>query len=208
MLVDVRQRITTACLEAGRDSRSVTLIAVTKTRSVEQITSAVLEQGHRVLGENRVQEALPKIEALPDAEWHLIGHLQSNKVRFCQGFAALHGVDNLKLLEEIAKRSDLWGRTPDIFLEINAGGELQKHGAAPADASGLVKAARDLGLTVRGLMTVAPQDPDAARVAFGKLRELRDLLGVPDLSMGMSDDLELAIAAGATHVRVGRAVFD
>ena len=207
MLVDVQQRITAACLAAGRDSSSVTLIAVTKTRSVEQITANVLEQGHRVLGENRVQEALPKIEALPDAEWHLIGHLQSNKVRFCQGFTALHGVDNVKLLEEIAKRSDVWGRAPQVFLEVNTGGEVQKHGAAPEDAAGLVKAARGLGLSVRGLMTVAPQGEALALAAFQKLRELRNTLGVADLSMGMSDDLELAIAAGATHVRVGRAVF-
>ena len=207
MLVDVQQRITAACLEVGRDPQSVTLIAVTKTRSLEDIATAVLEHGHRVLGENRVQEALPKIEAMPDAEWHLIGHLQSNKVRFCQGFTALHGVDNLKLLEEIAKRGEAWGRVPDLFLEINTGGEIQKHGAAPIETAGLVNAARGLGLTVRGLMTVAPQGEDLARAAFLKLRELRDALGVPDLSMGMSDDLELAIAAGATHVRVGRAVF-
>ena len=207
MLVDVQQRIAAACFKTGRDVNSVTLIAVTKTRSVEQIRSCVLEHGHLVLGENRVQEALPKMEALSQVQWHLIGHLQSNKVRFCQGFTALHGVDNVKLLEEIAKRSDGWGRAPDVFLEINTGGEMQKHGAAPEEAAGLVKSARDLGLTVRGLMTVAPQGEALARVAFLRLRELRDALGVPDLSMGMSDDLELAIAAGATHVRVGRAVF-
>ena len=207
MLLDVQQRITAACFKTGRNVRDVTLIAVTKTRSVEQITVAVLEHGHVVLGENRVQEALPKMEALPTAQWHLIGHLQSNKVRFCQGFTALHGVDNLKLLEEIAKRSAGWGRAPDVFLEVNTGGEAQKHGAAPEEAAKLVKSARDLGLTVRGLMTVAPQGEALAQIAFTKLRELRDLLGVADLSMGMSDDLELAIAAGATHVRVGRAVF-
>ncbi len=208
MLIDVQQRITAACLEVGRDPQSVTLIAVTKTRSLEQIRACVLEYGHLVLGENRVQEALPKMEALTHAQWHLIGHLQSNKVRFCQGFKALHGVDNLNLLEEIAKRSQGWGRAPDVFLEINTGGESQKHGATPAEAAGLVTAARGLGLTVRGLMTVAPQGEALARAAFLRLRELRDALGVPDLSMGMSDDLELAIAAGATHVRVGRAVFD
>jgi PLP dependent protein len=207
MLADVQQRITAACFKMGRDSKSVTLIAVTKTRSVEQIKARVLEHGHVVLGENRVQEALPKMEVLPHAEWHLIGHLQSNKVRFCRDFKALHGVDNLKLLEEIAKRAQDWGRAPGIFLEINTGGEAQKHGATPQEAAGLVKAARDLGLTVRGLMTVAPQGEQLAKVAFSHLRELRDNLGVPDLSMGMSDDLELAIAAGATHVRVGRALF-
>ena len=207
MLVDVQQRITAACLKAGRDANSVTLIAVTKTRSVEQIRACVLEHGHVTLGENRVQEALPKMEALPEAQWHLIGHLQSNKVRFCQGFTALHGVDNIKLLEEIAKRAQSWGRAPDVFLEVNTGFETQKHGAAPEEAAGLVKAARGLGLTVRGLMTVAPQGEALALTAFARLRELRDALGVTDLSMGMSDDLELAIAAGATHVRVGRAVF-
>jgi PLP dependent protein len=207
MLQDVLKRIESACLEAGRDPGSVKLIAVTKAHSLEEIEARVLTHGHRIVGENRVQEALPKMEAHPDLEWHLIGHLQTNKVKYCQGFSAIHSVDSLKLLEEIARRGATWGRTPDLFLEINTGGEEQKHGATVNEASGLLVAARGLGLNVVGLMTVAPQGLERARIAFRALRELRDALGLVELSMGMSDDLEVAIAEGATLVRVGRAVF-
>jgi PLP dependent protein len=207
MLQDVLKRIESACLEAGRDPGSVKLIAVTKAHGLEEIEARVLTHGHRIVGENRVQEALPKMEAHPDLEWHLIGHLQTNKVKYCQGFSAIHSVDSLKLLEEIARRGATWGRTPDLFLEINTGGEEQKHGATVNEASGLLVAARGLGLNVVGLMTVAPQGLERARIAFRALRELRDALGLVELSMGMSDDLEVAIAEGATLVRVGRAVF-
>jgi PLP dependent protein len=207
MLQDVLNRIQSACLEASRDPGSVKLIAVTKAHSLEEIASKVLASGHRMLGENRVQEALPKIEAHPELEWHLIGHLQTNKVKFCQGFSAIHSVDSLKLLEEIAKRAAQWGRAPDVFLEVNTGGEEQKHGTTITEAPALLRSARDLGLNVVGLMTVAPQGLEDARVAFRALRELRDAMGVRELSMGMSDDLEVAIAEGSTLVRVGRAVF-
>jgi hypothetical protein len=207
MLADVLKRIEGACLEAGRSPSEVRLIAVTKSHTLEEIDRAVLERGHHVLGENRVQEALPKIEARPDAEWHLIGHLQTNKVKFCQGFTAIHSVDSVRLLEEIAKRGEGWGRVPELFLEVNTGGEEQKHGSSIGDAPGLLKTARDLGLTVVGLMTVAPQGLERARAAFQALRALRDTLGLSELSMGMSDDLEIAILQGATVVRVGRAVF-
>jgi PLP dependent protein len=207
MLLDVLKRIETACLEAGRDPDGVKLIAVTKAHALSEIEARVLKFGHRVVGENRVQEALPKLEVHPNLEWHLIGHLQTNKVKYCQGFSAIHSVDSVKLLEEIARRGAAWERTPDLFLEINTGGEEQKHGATVGEASGLLEAARGLGLNVVGLMTVAPQGLELARAAFRALRELRDALGVKELSMGMSDDLEVAIAEGATLVRVGRAVF-
>lgn len=208
MLQDVLRRIDAACLTANRDPASVKLIAVTKNRSLEQIEAQVLRHNHCFLGENRVQEALPKIEAHPQAEWHLIGHLQTNKVKYCQGFSAIHSLDSLKLLEEIAKRAAAWGHAPALFLEINTGGEEQKHGATPAEAPALLKNARALGLDVCGLMTVAPQGLELARIAFRSLRELRDQLGLPELSMGMSDDLEVAIEEGATLVRIGRAIFE
>jgi PLP dependent protein len=207
MLQDVLNRIERACLEVNRDPKSVKLIAVTKAHSLEEIAAKVLSSGHRVLGENRVQEALPKMDAHPNLEWHLIGHLQTNKVKYCQGFSAIHSVDSLKLLEEIARRAAVWGHAPDLFLEVNTGGEAQKHGATIPEASALLRSARGLGLNVVGLMTVAPQGLEPARAAFKALRELRDSLGVRELSMGMSDDLEVAIAEGATLVRVGRAVF-
>jgi PLP dependent protein len=207
MLSDVLNRIRTACLESGRHPQGVKLIAVTKSHSVEEIERAVLMHGHLSLGENRVQEALPKLEAHGEAEWHLIGHLQTNKVKYLQGFSAIHSVDSVKLLEEIARRSEAWGRAPALFLEVNTGGEAQKHGVAPGEAKGLLASARGLGLNVAGLMTVAPQGLPEARAAFRELRELRDKLGVEELSMGMSDDLEVAIQEGATLVRVGRAIF-
>jgi hypothetical protein len=207
MLHDVLHRIEQACLEANRDPRSVRLIAVTKAHPLAEIEAKVLSFGHRVVGENRVQEALPKLEAHPDLEWHLIGHLQTNKVKFCRGFTAIHSVDSVKLLEEIARRAETWGCAPEVFLEVNTGGEEQKHGVMPAEAPTLLRSARGLGLVVAGLMTVAPQGLERARAAFRDLRALRDALGVAQLSMGMSDDLEVAISEGATLVRVGRAVF-
>jgi PLP dependent protein len=207
MLKDVQRRIETACQKAGRNPQEVKLIAVTKGHSLEAINAAVLSQGHTILGENRIQEALPKLEAHPNLEWHLIGHLQTNKVKFCTGFTMIHSVDSLRLLEEIAKRSQTWQRTPELLLEVNMGFEIQKHGATPAEAPVLLSAARDLGLTVRGLMTVAPQDPSLAKAAFAGLAKLRDTLGLEHLSMGMSDDLELAVTQGATILRIGRACF-
>ncbi len=207
MLQDVLTRIKTACQAANRDPKEVKLIAVTKGHSLSEIQTAVLAHGHGILGENRIQEALPKLEAEPNLEWHLIGHLQTNKVKFCAGFSMIHSIDSPRLLEEIAKRSQTWERIPDLLLEINMGFEAQKHGVAPDQAAELLAIARDLGLNVRGLMTVAPQNLELAQLAFSGLRKLRDQLGLEHLSMGMSDDLELAIAQGATVLRVGRACF-
>jgi PLP dependent protein len=207
MLLDVQTRIERACQKAGRNPLEIKLIAVTKGHSLEEINTAVLRYGHTILGENRIQEAIPKLEAHPNLEWHLIGHLQTNKVKFCAGFNMIHSVDSLRLLEEIAKRSSDWQRIPELLLEINMGFEIQKHGVNPSQAPELLVAARDLGLTVRGLMTVAPRDPSQAKAAFAGLRVLRDILGLEHLSMGMSDDLELAVAEGTTILRIGRACF-
>ena len=207
MLSDVQTRIEKACQKAGRNPSDIKLIAVTKGHTLEEIQEAILNTGHTALGENRIQEALPKLEALPNLEWHLIGHLQTNKVKFCTGFNMIHSVDSSRLLEEIHKRSHTWARIPELLLEINMGFEAQKHGATPNQASELLATARDLGLTVCGLMTVAPQDPNLAKAAFAGLAKLRDSLGLEHLSMGMSDDLELAINEGATILRIGRACF-
>ena len=207
MLSDVQTRIEIACQKAGRNPLAIKLIAVTKGHSLEEIQEAILKTGHTTLGENRIQEALPKLEAEPNLEWHLIGHLQTNKVKFCSGFSMIHSVDSSRLLEEIHKRSQTWVRTPDLLLEINMGFEAQKHGATPSQAPELLVVASDLGLRVRGLMTVAPQDPVLAKAAFVGLAKLRDSLGLEHLSMGMSDDLELAIEQGATMLRIGRACF-
>ena len=208
MLPEVLERIGAACDRAGRDRNSVRLVAVTKAHAVDEIRSQVLEYGNFALGENRIQEALPKLEALPDAEWHLIGHLQTNKVKFCRDFKLIHSVDSSRLLEELARRGEGWGRVPPVLLEVNVAREAQKHGLAPEDAAATLKVARDLGITVRGLMTVAPYgDLRVARQAFADLRVARDTLGLEELSMGMSDDYAVAIEEGATMIRIGRLLF-
>jgi PLP dependent protein len=208
MLSHVLSRIEKAAHTAQRRPEEITLVAVSKAHNLEEIQSAILEHGHRILGENRIQEALPKMQAHPDLEWHLIGHLQTNKVKFCEGFAYIHSIDSSKLLLELHKRALTWQRTPELLLEINNGFETQKHGADPAEIPNLLALAHDLNLKVRGLMTVAPQDVQQTKQSFAILAKLRDQHGLEHLSMGMSDDLELAIAAGATMVRVGRACFE
>jgi PLP dependent protein len=207
MLTDVLTRIEKAARAASRQPEDIKLIAVTKSHSLEAIQTAILSHGHSILGENRIQEALPKLQAHPKLEWHLIGHLQTNKVKFCEGFAYIHSIDSSKLLVELHKRALSWQRTPELLLEINNGFEAQKHGANPAEIPDLLALAGDLGLNVRGLMTVAPQDVQQAKHSFAMLAKLRDQHRLEHLSMGMSDDLELAIAAGATMLRVGRACF-
>ena len=208
MLPEVLASIRETCARVGRDLAGVKLIAVTKGRTLEEIQTRVLAHGDFALGENRVQEALPKIEALPNADWHLIGHLQTNKVKFCRDFKLIQGVDSLRLLEEIAKRGEAWGVVPPVLLEVNVGREEQKHGLLPEDTAATLRAARDLSVPVRGLMTVAPQgDLGVARAAFAELRLLRDTLGLEELSMGMSEDYPVAIEEGATMVRIGRLLF-
>ena len=214
-LAAVEDRIVAAADRAGRDPADVRLVAVTKTFGPGDVSEAV-RAGARLLGENRVQEAAAKIPLCPSAEWHLIGHLQGNKVRRALAlFSAFHSVDTVKLLEEIAKASGETGRRPDLLLEVNVAGEASKFGFRPGDVADALRAASSLGLSVTGLMTVPPfrPDPEAVRPAFRALRELRDRLqdetgcGLPELSMGMSHDFEVAIEEGATYVRVGTAIF-
>ena len=214
-LAAVQNRIAAACVRAGRDPADVRLVAVTKTFGPDAVAEAV-RAGAGLLGENRVQEAAAKIPLCPSAEWHLIGHLQGNKVRRAlELFTAFHSVDTVKLLEEIAKASDETGRRPALLLEVNVAGEASKFGFRPDDASEALRAATEFGLSVSGLMTVPPfrPDPESVRPCFRALRELRDRLqdetgcGLPELSMGMSHDFEVAIEEGATFVRVGSAIF-
>jgi hypothetical protein len=208
MLTDVLDTIRITCQAAGRDPGSVKLIAVTKGHTLEEIQMHVLDHGHTILGENRIQEALPKMDAIKDAEWHLIGHLQTNKVKFCQDFALIHSLDSERLALELARRAESWGRAPGVLLEVNVGREPQKHGVLPEDLPTLLRATHATGLQVHGLMTVAPfGDLDAARRVFRELREMRDSLGLVELSMGMTDDYPVAIQEGATMIRVGRAIF-
>lgn len=213
----VRERIAAAAERAGRDPGEVTLIAVTKTVDVERIT-AVLRQGVEHIGENRVQEAEEKFPRLTvPCTKHLIGRLQRNKVgKALELFDLIHSVDRIPLVERLAQRAA--GRQVDILLQVNVSGEASKAGVSPDELPRLAEAAAATGvLRVRGLMTMAPYtvDPEETRPVFAALRRLNEALrerGLPNvtcdiLSMGMSNDFEVAVEEGATHVRVGSALF-
>jgi pyridoxal phosphate enzyme (YggS family) len=207
----VRARMSAACARANRNDDACTLIAVTKTHSHAAIEAAYAA-GLRDFGENRVQEALPKIAAAQDggidARWHLIGQLQTNKVKAAiEGFDILHSIDSEQLARAISERAV---RPIDVLIEVNVGGEASKSGVAPEDAGKLAERIGGLpDLRLVGLMTVAPQadDPEDVRSVFRSLRELRDAIGLRDLSMGMTDDFEVAVEEGSTLIRVGRALF-
>ncbi len=215
-LEEVKRRIKGAAQKAGRDPTSVRLVAVSKTVPVELIREAVAA-GQRLFGENYLQEARGKIEALgAAASWHFIGHLQSNKAKGAVAlFELIHGVDRLKLAQALDMAAAQMGQVQEILIQVNLAGEASKSGAAPEAVPALL---REIGrlphLRVLGLMTMPPfLDPEAVRPYFRTLRELRDRLEdldgqpLPELSMGMSGDYEVAIEEGATLVRVGTAIF-
>jgi PLP dependent protein len=209
MISTVLETIRTTCERIGRDPTGVRVVAVTKGHTPAEIQAHVLAHGAFALGENRIQEALPKLEAMPQAEFHLIGHLQTNKVKFCRDFKLIHSIDSPRLLEELAKRGEGWGFVPPVLLEVNVAREPQKHGLEPEEVAATLKVAQDLGLSVTGLMTIAPYGkPDIARQSFRELRLLRDTLGLEHLSMGMSEDYPIAIEEGATMIRPGRVLFE
>ncbi|MGE5576146.1 MAG: YggS family pyridoxal phosphate-dependent enzyme [Syntrophothermus sp.] len=218
-LAEVRERIEAAAARAGRDPAGVTLVAVTKNMPVADIEAA-LAAGVRVIGENRVQEAREKYQEIGNrAEWHLIGHLQTNKVRTAVWlFTMIHSVDRLELAIEIDRRARALGKHLDVLVEVNIAGEASKFGVAPEEAPALVRAMAPLeGLQIRGLMGMAPllDDPEEARPYFRRLRRLAQEIqaeNIPrvmmeDLSMGMSNDFEVAVEEGATMVRIGTAIF-
>jgi PLP dependent protein len=210
-LAKVRDQIARACAEAGRDPASVTLVAVSKTFGADAI-EPVIAAGQRVFGENRVQEAKAKWPALKQRhggiELHLVGSLQSNKAKEAVAlFDAIHSVDRPSLAEALAKEISRQGRSPTLFVEVNTGAEPQKSGVARDDADRFIEDCRArFGATLSGLMCVPPAGEDPApHFAWLADRAARHGLGV--LSMGMSADFETAIACGATHVRVGSAIF-
>jgi hypothetical protein len=207
----VQEAVARACARAGRSPDHVLLIAVSKTVDAERIRLAIAA-GVAALGENRVQEAREKIEALGrPVPWHLIGSLQTNKAKdAARLFDWIHSVDRLELARELSRRAHGAERTLDVLLQVNLGDEPQKGGVAPAEVKGLREAMAGLpGLRVRGLMAIPPvtESPERTRPYFRRLRELRDELGLEHLSMGMSADFEVAIEEGATMVRVGTAIF-
>jgi len=210
-LTAVRGRIEAAARAAGRAPESVALVAVSKTHPAAIVREA-LAAGHRVFGENRVQEAQAKYpalrEAYPDLALHLIGPLQTNKVRAALAiFDVIESVDRPRLAQALAKEMNHSGRRPPCLIEVNTGEEAQKAGIMPADADGFIVECRDrLGLSILGLMCVPPIDEEPAP-HFALLREIARRNGLAVLSMGMSADFERAIRFGATHVRVGTAIF-
>jgi hypothetical protein len=210
-LADIRARIEKARTAAIQPAPSTTLIAVSKMHPVERIRP-LLEAGHRMFGESRVQEAKAKWPELraayPDVQLHLIGPLQTNKVREAlELFDAIHSLDRRKLADALKAEISRSGRSPLLFIQVNTGEEPQKAGIAPQDAHELIAYCRDeLVLPVKGLMCIPPADEPPAP-HFALLRKLASETGLPRLSMGMSDDFETAIKFGATHVRVGSALF-
>jgi pyridoxal phosphate enzyme (YggS family) len=219
----IHERIAAAASRAGRNPKEIALMAVSKTHPPERIREAY-EAGLRVFGENRIQEFASKIGALqnlPDAEWHMIGHLQTNKAsKATELFHAVDSVDSLKLAEKLDAAARQLGKKLSLLLEINVGGEAAKSGVAPDSPALdelLIAAPRLDSLQFRGLMTVPPftDDPQDARPYFRKLRELRDNIAARKhpgvnmdvISMGMSHDFEVAIEEGSTCVRVGTAIF-
>lgn len=207
----VRARIAAAAREVGRDPVSVTLIAVSKTFEASRI-EPVLAAGHRIFGENRVQEAKAKWPDLrtryAGVELHLIGPLQSNKARDAVAlFDAIHTIDRPKIAAAVADEMARLGRRPRLFIEVNTGEEPQKAGIAPRELSAFVTHCRnDLHLEIAGLMCIPPVDEEPA-VHFAFLAKLARENGLAGLSMGMSADFETAVQLGATHVRVGSAIF-
>ena len=209
----VRSRIFEACRRSGRSEEDVRLVAVSKTISADVVAQGI-EAGLDILGENYIQEAQAKIETLGNrASWHFIGRLQSNKAKYAvRLFDLIHSVDTLKLAKEIDKRAGTLGKIQPILIQVNISGESTKGGTATDEAGQLIDQVRALkNLDPKGLMTMPPffDQPDRARPFFGGLREIRDKYSpdLPELSMGMSGDFEVAIEEGATLVRVGTAIF-
>ena len=210
-LATVREQIAAACRQCGRDPASVTLVAISKTFAAAAI-EPVIAAGQRVFGENRVQEAKAKWPPLmarhSGIELHLVGPLQSNKARDAVAlFDAIHALDRDSLAAALGKEITRQGRRPTLFVEINTGAEPQKSGVLPQDADGFLEACRERhGLTVSGLMCIPPQH-EAPAPHFALTAQIAKRNGLDLLSMGMSADFEAAIAFGATHVRVGTAIF-
>ncbi len=215
---EVRNKIAEAAASVGRSAEEVTLVAVTKFRTPEQISQAV-DAGLRIFGENRVQEAKSKYHILPDdLTWHMIGHLQRNKAKDAAAiFDCIHSLDSLRIAEEVEKRCAALENTMDVLLEVNVSGEEAKFGLRPEEAQEVVRHVVTLPhLRLKGLMTMPPfvDDPETVRPVFRGLRDLRDRLNdtsicrLTELSMGMTQDYEVAIQEGATIVRIGSAIFN
>ncbi len=209
-LSDITTRIETAATDAGRDPADVRLIAVSK-RQPDDRVAAVLDEGHRLFGENMVQEAAGKWpdfrDQFPDVAVHLLGPLQTNKARQAMGlFEAIHSLDRPKLAKTLARLAQELGHCPDLFIQVNTGEEEQKSGVLPGEADAFITDCRALDLPIAGLMCIPPVAEEPS-LHFALLAKIAERNGVSGLSMGMSGDFERAVALGATHVRVGSAIF-
>lgn len=206
----IQSRLAAAVAAAGRAPGSVQLIAVSKEQPDDRV-AAVLDAGHRLFGENKVQEAVGKWPGFratyPGAQVHLLGPLQTNKARAAvEVFDAIHALDRPKLAEVLARLAQERGRSPDLFVQVNTGAEPQKAGVLPADAETFIAQVRTLHLPLIGLMCIPPEAEDPTP-HFRLLAQIAARNGLTGLSMGMSGDFEVAVACGATHVRVGAAIF-
>lgn len=209
-LAEIQARVASACHAAGRNAQDVKLIAVSKVQPNARV-EAVLEQGHRIFGENKVQEAAGKWPAFRERydgiELHLIGPLQTNKTKQAMQLAqAIHTVDRAKLAHAIARHAQDLGTCPDLFIQVNTGEEPQKAGVLPSQADAFIAEVRALDLPLIGLMCIPPVDEEPS-LHFALLAKIAARNGLAGLSMGMSSDFESAIALGATHIRVGSAIF-
>ena len=218
-LKKVEEKIQQACERSGRSRSEVTLIAVSKTKPIEMMQEA-METGVNIFGENKVQEIVKKEVELPkDVEWHLIGHLQRNKVRQIAGkVKRIHSVDSIRLAEQIQKEYEKIGEIADILLEVNVAREESKYGLMPEETEAVIREIANFpNIKVHGLMTIAPfvEDPEKNRIHFKNLRKLLvdinakniDNISMDELSMGMTGDYEVAIEEGATYIRVGTGIF-
>ena len=209
-LKEVKNQVRQAEIEFSRVVGSINLIAVSKVQPNERI-EAVLEQGHRIFGENRIQEAQSKWpdfkEQFEGIELHIIGPLQTNKTRAAMELAdCIHTLDRIKLAASMARIAQELGKCPELFVQVNTGDEPQKSGVSPKETQAFVKECLDMDLPVKGLMCIPPVNEEAS-LHFALLKNIAEDCGLSDLSMGMSSDFEKAISFGATHVRVGSAIF-
>ena len=209
-LAEIQERVAKAEQEAGREAGSVKLVAVSKMQPLERVT-AVLDQGHRLFGENRVQEAAGKWpewrERYGALDLHLLGPLQTNKARQAFDlFDVIHSLDRPKLAHTFARLAQETGKCPPVFVQINTGEEPQKAGVLPGEADAFIVEAKSMDLPVIGCMCIPPVDEEAS-LHFALLAKIAARNGLPELSMGMSGDFEKAISFGATYVRVGSAIF-
>jgi pyridoxal phosphate enzyme (YggS family) len=215
----IKEKIKKAALKTNRNPEKIKLVAVTKTVTIEQIKEAI-NAGIKIIGENKVHEAKEKYRILTaETEWHLVGHLQTNKVKYAvEIFDLIHSVDSVKLAKEINKRSLQFGKISNVLIEVNVSGEDTKYGIKPEEAELFIKIISEFPrISVRGLMTIAPmvKDKEETRPYFGKLRELSEEIKSKNirnvkmdyLSMGMTEDFEIAIEEGANMVRIGRGIF-